>query len=62
MQLPVITLLVGAAGWFWLQAPNETEIAVSKPSFEMTVAPEAVVTVYVSGKVAKYQSLFKSNQ
>lgn len=53
MQLPVITLLVGAAGWFWLQTPNETEIAISKPSFEMSVAPEAVVTVYVSGKVAK---------
>ncbi len=51
--VPILTLLVGAAGWFWLQSPSEEML--DKPHLVPTVsfAPKSVVTVYVSGKVFK---------
>ena len=51
--LSIAALLMGLAGWFWLQKPSENLIPMAEQSFSASPLPSinATVTVYVSGRV-----------
>lgn len=51
--VPVIVVVIGIAGWYWLQSPNETQmpLSIQTPITESPIS--AVVTVYITGKVKK---------
>ncbi len=49
--VPVITIILGVAGWFWLQEPTEIPISDVSISPAIESPSDAVVTVYITGKV-----------
>lgn len=50
--VPLGALLLGVIGWFWLQTPSPLKMPKSKISHQAVEIKAAVVTVYVTGKVA----------
>ncbi len=48
---PVLAVLVGTVGWFWLQSPSESALPANTVVPTVSITAKTVVTVYVSGKV-----------
>lgn len=49
---PLVIIILGIIGWFWLQTPNLKPTSVPSEIESSLPLPNAVVTIYITGKVA----------